>query len=57
MLRWLERVHGVNLQLIVDEVLAEGRAGIVFLLENGNISIGGGVRLVIKNRVVVTVLN
>lgn len=57
MLRWLERVHGVNLQLIVDEVLAEGRAGMIYLLESGRIPVSDGVRLVIKNRRVVTVLN
>lgn len=56
MLRWLERVCGIDLKAVERDILAEGRAGMVLLLEDGRIPVGDGVRLVVRRRCVVTVL-
>lgn len=57
LLRWLERVHGLDLKAVEREILGEGRGGMILLLENGRIPCWEGVRLVVKQRKVVTVLD
>lgn len=56
LLRYLERHYGFDTKKIVDEILGEGRAGIIYLTENGRVPIGDGLQLVVEGRRVVTVV-
>lgn len=56
MLRYLERIYGLDIEAMRDEILAEGRAGVIFLIENGKVPIGEGHHLVVQGRRVLTVV-
>lgn len=56
MLRYLERVKGVDLNAVRTEILADGRAELIHKLQSCHLPIGNGLRLVVKHRQVVSVV-
>lgn len=56
-IRYLERVMGINVkQQMMDQVLDDGMTAMILYLGDGTFPIGEGYKLVIKGKVVVTVL-
>jgi hypothetical protein len=56
MLRYLERVHGIDLQALQDEILTEHHVSTIDRLQSCRLSLGNGNLLVVKNRTVTTVV-
>jgi len=56
-LRYLERIKGVDITAVVAEMLGEGRAAAIKALRTCKLPLGEGARLVVVDRVVVTVLD
>lgn len=56
LLRYLERVKGVDVDALREEILGEGRREAVQKLLNCKLPIGGGAKLIVQHRVVVTVI-
>lgn len=54
MLRWLERVNGLNLEAVRNVILDDGTSALIKFTKNGRIKKDGHT-LVIKNNTVVTV--
>lgn len=54
LLRYLERVKGVDLKALSDEILGDGTASAISFAKSGRIQ-KGDITLIIKNNVVVTV--
>ncbi len=56
LLRYLERVKGIDLDAVRSEILAEGRAELIHKLQTCSLPLGPGLRLVVRNRQVVSVV-
>lgn len=56
MLRYLERVKGIDLEAVRAEILGDGRAELIHKLQTCNLPLGGGLRLLVRNRQVVSVV-
>jgi hypothetical protein len=56
LLRYLERVCGVDLKAITADMLGQGRGGIIHLMESGKVPLADGFHLVVHARRVVTVV-
>lgn len=54
--RYLEYAYGFNINLVREEMMAQGRADIIRRILNGKVPCGDGCRLVARNGVVVTVV-
>lgn len=54
LLRYLERVHGIDFELVRDEILGGGTAGAITFAKSGTIK-KGNLALVVKDNVVVTI--
>lgn len=54
-LRWLERVRGVNVSEVIGEMLTERNKAAINFVRSGKVPAGPGVQLVVKDRVVVSV--
>jgi hypothetical protein len=55
MIRYLERVYGLDLAMLADEIL-DGRRESIMKCETGKWITSQGVTLIVKGRVVVTVI-
>lgn len=55
-LRYLQRVKGIDIEAVRDEILAHDAAGLIDQLGNAKIPIGNGCRIVVEDYTVVTVL-
>ncbi len=56
LLRYLERVKGVDIDALRAEMLGEGRQALIQKLMSCKLPIGDGARLIVQQRVVVTVI-
>lgn len=56
LLRYLERVKGLDVEALREEMLGEGRREAVQKLQSCKLPIGGGAKLIVQQRVVVTVI-
>jgi hypothetical protein len=56
LLRYIERVKGVDVEALREEMLGEGRREAVQKLMSCKLPIGGGAKLIVQQRVVVTVI-
>lgn len=56
LLRYLERVKGLDVESLREEMLGEGRREVVQSLVSCKLPIGGGAKLIVQQRVVVTVI-
>lgn len=54
-LRYLERVHKVDIRAVRESMLADGRAELVRQFRSGKFPVGEGCRLIVQDCVVVTV--
>jgi predicted nuclease with TOPRIM domain len=54
-IRYIERVIGININDIKEAIYSETLINQVSILGNGNYPIGNGVKAVVKNNVVVTI--
>lgn len=55
-IRYLERCAGVNVNEIREQMLAAGRVDIIQQVRTGKVPIGNGVKLVLRDGVVVSVV-
>lgn len=56
LLRYLERVKGVDIDALRAEILGEGRQEMIQKMMSCKLPIGGGAKLIVQQRVVVTVI-
>lgn len=56
-LRYLERVHGLNINEVQDKILTEELKAMVEKLGNGKYPIGHGVRAVVRNNAIISIVD
>lgn len=55
LLRYIERVYGIDLEEIKEEILGDGRRSMIEFAKNGKFKIKDKHELVVKNSVVITI--
>lgn len=56
LLRYLQRVHGIDIDEISKQILTEPNKKAISVMKSGKLPLGNGVRAVIKDQTVVSIL-